>query len=161
MLHDTLLPAGRTLACGLLVLLVPLTACRAPVRTTELPREVTTSGLSYTDLRVGEGLEVAEGARVTVHYTGRYSDGTVFDSSYDRGEPLSFTVGAGEVIRGWEEGMLGMRGGGHRRISVPPELGFPASSPLAGRVLELEVELLEVEPARVSSCAWPRGTRTG
>jgi FKBP-type peptidyl-prolyl cis-trans isomerase len=82
---------------------------------------------------------------VTVHYVGRFSDGQRFDSSRDRGQPFTFTVGSGDVVPGWEEGMLGMRAGGKRRIRIPPELGFSAEAAEA-RVLELEVELLDTEP---------------
>ena len=119
-------------------------ACRAPVELHELPEQRTASGLVIRDLAVGQGPEVVQGSRVTVHYIGRFSDGRPFDSSFERGQPLSFTVGAGEVIPGWEEGMLGMRAGGQRRIAIPPELGFTNDPAGAGQTLDLEVELLEV-----------------
>lgn len=112
----------------------------APVRTA--------SGLEYEDLVVGEGRE-AEAARVVrVHYTGWLTSGKKFDSSKDRGEPFEFTLGAGRVIRGWDEGVAGMREGGTRKLVVPPALGYGARG--AGRVippdatLVFEVELLEV-----------------
>ena len=117
-------------------------ACRAPVEIQEPPAQRTASGLVIQDLQIGEGAEVVQGSRVTVHYVGRFADGTRFDSSHDRGEPFSFTVGSGEVIPGWEEGMLGMREGGQRRIRIPPELGFTADT-AEERALDLEVELLE------------------
>jgi FKBP-type peptidyl-prolyl cis-trans isomerase len=126
-------------------------ACRAPVEVPELPEQRTASGLVIRDLEIGAGEEVVQGSHVTVHYVGRFSDGQRFDSSRDRGEPFAFTVGSGEVIPGWEEGMLGMRAGGQRRIRIPPELGFTADAAEA-RVLELEVELLDTERPERRGC---------
>ena len=117
-------------------------ACRSPVEVEELPEQRTESGLVIRDLEVGAGDEVVHGSRVTVHYVGRFADGRRFDSSHDRGAPFSFTIGSGEVIPGWEEGMLGMREGGQRRIRIPPELGFTADT-AEERALDLDVELLE------------------
>ena len=85
----------------------------------------TDSGLQYVDLEEGSGAEVQEGQPVTVRYTGWLAeDGTQFDSSYSRGEPFSFIPGAGQVIPGWEEGVVGMREGGRRQLLIPPELGY-------------------------------------
>jgi FKBP-type peptidyl-prolyl cis-trans isomerase len=120
-------------------------ACRAPVEVAELPEQRTASGLVIRDLELGAGEEVVQGSRVTVHYVGRFSDGQRFDSSRDRGQPFTFTVGAGQVAPGWEQGMLGMRAGGQRRIRIPPDLGL-GSGAAEARELELEVELLETEP---------------
>jgi FKBP-type peptidyl-prolyl cis-trans isomerase len=120
-------------------------SCRAPVKLPETPERRMESGLVVRDLVVGGGNEVVQGSRVTVHYIGRFSDGRPFDSSHDRGQPLRFTVGAGEVVPGWEQGMLGMREGGQRRIAIPPALGFANDAAGAGQTLDLEVELLEVE----------------
>lgn len=106
------------------------------------------SGLYVEDLREGEGAEAAAGNRVAVHYTGWLPDGTQFDSSRDSPEPFQFTLGAGQVIQGWDEGVAGMREGGERRLVVPPDLAYgsqgaggviPPNSPLV-----FEVELVEV-----------------
>lgn len=112
------------------------------------------SGLSYTDEVVGTGAEPKSGQQVTVHYTGWLDEGggkrgKKFDSSRDRGQPFSFTIGAGQVIRGWDEGVAGMQVGGTRRLVIPPELGYGARG--AGGVIPpnatllFEVELLGVE----------------
>ncbi|MEM8932427.1 MAG: FKBP-type peptidyl-prolyl cis-trans isomerase [Acidobacteriota bacterium] len=105
-----------------------------------------TSGLQYQDLVQGEGAEAKPGQTVRVHYTGWLTDGTKFDSSVDRGEPFDFPLGAGMVIRGWDEGVAGMRIGGKRKLVIPPDLGYGAHG--AGGVippnatLVFEVELL-------------------
>jgi peptidylprolyl isomerase len=85
---------------------------------------VTPSGVKYTDLRPGQGEEIALGKIVEVHYSGWLEDGTKFDSSKDRDRPFTFRVGAGDALKGWDEGLLGMRVGGRRRLVIPPELGF-------------------------------------
>jgi FKBP-type peptidyl-prolyl cis-trans isomerase FkpA len=88
-------------------------------------KEVTTSsGLRYTDLVVGNGALAEDGMTVSVHYTGWLTDGTKFDSSLDRGQPFTFQLGAGQVIRGWDEGVRGMRVGGKRKLTIPPDLGY-------------------------------------
>ena len=108
----------------------------------------TPSGLVYEELTVGEGAEAASGQRVTVHYTGWLTDGTKFDSSVDRGDPFVFNLGKGQVIKGWDEGVAGMKVGGRRKLTIPPSLGYGARG--AGGVippnatLTFEVELLEV-----------------
>lgn len=108
----------------------------------------TSSGLKIQDLVVGTGAVAKSGENVTVHYRGTLTDGTQFDASYDRGEPFSFDLGAGQVIRGWDEGVVGMRVGGKRKLTIPPSLGYGASG--AGGVippnatLVFEVELLKV-----------------
>jgi FKBP-type peptidyl-prolyl cis-trans isomerase len=105
--------------------------------------------LQVNDVKVGEGEMAVSGKKLTVHYTGVLgSDGKVFDSSLSRNEPLQFTLGVGEVIRGWDEGLQGMKVGGRRILIIPPEYGYgpyeygpvPADS-----VLIFEVELLKVE----------------
>jgi len=104
--------------------------------------------LDIQDLQVGSGAEAVSGARVSVHYTGWLTDGTKFDSSLDRGKPFQFQIGAGQVIKGWDQGVAGMRVGGKRKLVIPPELGYGARG--AGRVippnavLVFEVELLAV-----------------
>ena len=112
----------------------------------------TPSGLVIEDLVVGSGDAAAAGQRVSVHYTGWLSEagkaGAKFDSSKDRGEPFMFSLGRGEVIRGWDEGVNGMKVGGKRKLTVPPELGygaqgFPGAIP-PNSTLVFEVELLGV-----------------
>ena len=112
----------------------------------------TASGLQYEDVVVGQGAEAISGADVKVHYTGwLYQDGqqgAKFDSSRDRNEPFRFALGAGMVIRGWDEGVAGMKVGGQRTLIIPPELGYGARG--AGGVippnatLKFDVELLAV-----------------
>lgn len=108
-----------------------------------------TEPLQITDIVVGDGAEAKKGARITVHYTGKLTDGTVFDSSIPRGQPFDFTLGAGQVIRGWDEGFAGMKVGGKRKLVIAPVYGYGEYG--AGGVippnatLEFEVELLEVE----------------
>ena len=108
----------------------------------------TPSGLTYQDVTVGAGAEATKGQQVSVHYTGRLMDGTKFDSSKDRNDPFEFHLGAGQVIKGWDEGVAGMKVGGTRKLTIPPSLGYGARG--AGGVippnatLEFDVELLGV-----------------
>jgi len=87
----------------------------------------TASGLQYWDIKVGTGAEAKNGSHVTVHYTGWLTSGKKFDSSVDAGTPFEFTIGRGDVIKGWEEGVAGMKVGGKRQLRIPPELGYGAS----------------------------------
>jgi peptidylprolyl isomerase len=83
--------------------------------------------LVVEDLTVGAGAQVSAGQTAVVHYVGvAHSDGNQFDASWDRGQPLSFRVGAGQVIDGWDQGVAGMRVGGRRRLTIPPRLGYGA-----------------------------------
>ena len=113
-----------------------------------MPSTNTPSGLTYEELAIGDGAEAAPGQQVTVHYTGWLADGTKFDSSKDRGDPFVFKLGRGQVIKGWDEGVAGMKVGGRRKLTIPPELGYGARG--AGGVippnatLTFEVELLAV-----------------
>ena len=107
--------------------------------------EVTTpSGLKYTDLLVGTGDSPKPGQMVTVHYTGTLENGTKFDSSVDRGQPFTFQIGVGRVIKGWDEGVMTMKVGGKRKLVIPPGLGYGARG--AGGVIPPNATLLfEVE----------------
>ncbi len=108
----------------------------------------TASGLTYEDIVEGSGPSASAGKTAVVHYTGRLTDGTVFDSSHKRGEPFEFALGAGEVIKGWDEGVGTMRVGGKRTLTIPPDLGYGARG--AGGVippnatLVFDVELLDL-----------------
>ena len=110
--------------------------------------------MSDTELKIeklteGTGEAARKGERVTVHYTGWLTDGSKFDSSVDRGDPFQFVLGAGQVIQGWDEGVAGMKVGGHRTLIIPPQMGYGAAG--AGgvippnAVLVFDVELLDVQ----------------
>lgn len=99
----------------------------------------TPSGLKYVDVQAGTGTVAEKGKTVRVHYTGRLKDGTKFDSSLDRNEPITFTLGVGQVIKGWDEGISGMKVGGKRTLIIPPDLGYGARG--AGGVIPPNAEL--------------------
>ena len=109
----------------------------------------TQSGLQYYDFVVGDGATATNGREVTVHYRGWLTDSTQFDASYDRNQPFTFPLGAGQVIEGWDQGVAGMKVGGERQLVIPPELGYGSSG--AGNTIPpnatliFEVELLEVK----------------
>ncbi|HZZ81729.1 MAG TPA: FKBP-type peptidyl-prolyl cis-trans isomerase [Gemmataceae bacterium] len=109
----------------------------------------TKSGLKYVDQKVGDGKEAKAGTTVVVHYTGTLTNGKKFDSSRDRNRPFDFELGAGMVIKGWDEGVAGMKVGGKRKLIIPPDLGYGAKG--AGNVIPgnatliFEVELLQVK----------------
>lgn len=102
------------------------------------------NGLHIQDLKVGTGPEVRLGQGLTMHYSGTLEDGTKFDSSYDRGEPFKFVLGAGQVIQGWDLGIQGMKVGGKRKLIIPPALGYGEKGigpipPNATLIFEVEV----------------------
>lgn len=108
-------------------------------------------GLKYVDFAPGEGAQPGKGDSITVHYTGWLSNGTKFDSSRDRGQPATFTIGTGAVIPGWDEAVITMKVGGKRKLIIPPALGYgakgqPPTIP-ANSTLVFDVELISVTPA--------------
>jgi len=106
------------------------------------------SDLKIVDETVGTGAEAVAGKSVSVNYLGTLTDGTKFDSSYDRNQPFSFTLGGGQVIQGWEQGVQGMKVGGKRKLTIPPSLGYGAQatgSIPANSTLIFEIELLSVK----------------
>ncbi|MBC1213604.1 FKBP-type peptidyl-prolyl cis-trans isomerase [Trichormus variabilis ARAD] len=113
------------------------------------PTVTTDSGLKYVEIEEGTGATPKSGQTVVVHYTGTLEDGTKFDSSRDRNRPFSFTIGVGQVIKGWDEGLSTMKVGGRRQLIIPSELGYGARG--AGGVIPpystllFDVELLEVK----------------
>jgi peptidylprolyl isomerase len=131
-----------------------LVAQASSVDATDLMQEenqdivTTPSGLRYIEIQEGDGAAPQSGQNVTVHYTGTLEDGTKFDSSRDRNRPFSFRLGAGQVIRGWDEGLSTMKVGGQRRLIIPPELGYGARG--AGGVIPPNATLIfDVELLRV------------
>ena len=113
-----------------------------------MPTTTTPSGLQIEEITEGTGPEAKSGQNVKVHYTGWLTDGKKFDSSKDRGQPFGFKLGGGQVIRGWDEGVEGMKVGGVRKLTIPPELGYGARGAGGvippGATLVFEVELLGV-----------------
>jgi len=121
-----------------------------PIKASVLgPKAVTTqSGLRYEDIVVGTGASPQPGQEVAVHYTGTLENGTKFDSSLDRGEPIRLKIGVGQVIKGWDEGLMTMKVGGKRKLVIPPQLGYGARGvgPIPpNSILVFEVELLDVK----------------
>jgi FKBP-type peptidyl-prolyl cis-trans isomerase len=150
----------RLLIPTLLVLLAAASlaqtaAHRPAVPNTKAPTKVTgdgvktASGLQYWDIKVGTGAEAKAGSHVTVHYTGWLTSGKKFDSSVDANQPYDFVIGKGDVIKGWEEGVTGMKVGGKRQLKIPPDLaygkqGYPGVIP-ADATLIFDVRLLAVK----------------
>lgn len=125
---------------------VPTTVI-SPTEASPVPTVVPTvlpNGLKIEDQKVGQGKEAKEGDTISIHYIGTLADGKKFDSSYDRGQPFETQIGVGQVIKGWDKGVLGMKVGGKRRLTIPPELGYGATG--AGNVIPPNATLIfEVE----------------
>ena len=126
-----------------------ITTTAEPATSSAKPKTMETDKLIITDERVGTGAETVAGKKITVNYSGTLTDGTKFDSSYDRGTPFTFNLGAGEVIQGWDQGFAGMKVGGKRKLTIPASLGY-GSQGAGGLIppnatLIFEVELLSVE----------------
>jgi len=128
---------------------------KGPAKTPDGPTKVagkpvtTSSGLEYWEIKKGTGALAQQGKNVSVHYTGWLTDGKEFDSSRDSGEPISFQLGTGQVIKGWDEGIAGMKVGGKRQLRIPPALaygqrGFGSSIP-PNATLVFDVELMGVK----------------
>jgi len=108
----------------------------------------TIGGVSIQDLKVGGGATATSGKIVSAHYTGRFPDGSKFDSSYDAGAPVEFPLGSGKVIKGWDVGIEGMRVGGKRKLTIPPELAYGSrgNGPVPpNATLVFDVELMAVK----------------
>jgi FKBP-type peptidyl-prolyl cis-trans isomerase FkpA len=160
-----------TILCGIVLSLAFVLAAQTsthkttPARppNTNAPTKVTgdgvktDSGLQYWDIKVGTGEEAKSGDHVKVHYTGWFTSGKKFDSSVDARQPYSFTLGGGNVIKGWDEGVVGMKVGGKRQLRIPPELAYGGKGykdiipPNA--TLIFDVQLLVVTPAASSTPA--------
>jgi FKBP-type peptidyl-prolyl cis-trans isomerase len=140
--------ACTALALAMIIVVTPVDRSMAANEGVEMP-----NGLKYTDIKIGDGAAATEGKKVSVHYTGWLSNngakGAKFDSSLDRGQPFQFTLGAHQVIAGWDEGVAGMKVGGERTLIIPPELGYGARG--AGGVIPpnatliFDVQLLGVQ----------------
>ena len=112
------------------------------------PGTTTASGQQYWDLVTGNGAVAVPGKQVSVHYTGWLTDGTKFDSSRDRNQPIQFVLGMGQVIKGWDEGVAGMKVGGKRQLRIPPNLAYgsrPVGPIPPNSTLVFDVELLDVK----------------
>lgn len=142
---------GRRVAFAFLpalVLLLAISPLCAQEKTVGRP-VMEPNGLQYWNIKTGTGEKAKPGKTVTVHYTGWLVSGEKFDSSVDRGKPFSFQLGAGQVIKGWDEGVAGMKVGGKRQLRIPPELGYgPRGAGAAippNATLVFDVELLAVQ----------------
>jgi FKBP-type peptidyl-prolyl cis-trans isomerase len=149
-------PAGRNRQVRIIAIVIVLALAASAIaylitkRNGKTGTEVTTaSGLKYVDLTEGTGPSPRTGQTLSVHYTGTLQNGTKFDSSYDRGQPYEFRIGTGSVIKGWDEGLMGMKVGGKRKLIIPPNLGYgPRGSPpnIPGNsTLLFDVELMGVK----------------
>jgi len=165
-MKEVFISLGVIVGCGLLLLLLNLVKpnnqmvaiadnlvaqnfTTQEIRTMDLSKAVTTpSGLKYIDIKEGEGASPKKGQTVTVHYVGTLENGTKFDSSRDRGQPFSFQIGVGQVIKGWDEGVASMKVGGRRTLIIPSDLAYGSRG--AGGVIPpnatliFDVELLSI-----------------
>jgi len=139
---------------GLLLIISCGSSVNSPIQNT--PQQIsasqfstTTNGVQFHDITVGSGNITQPGRLLTVHYTGWLESGTKFDSSVDRNDPFQFVLGAGRVIPGWEEGVNGMRVGGHRQLVIPPALAYGASGSGStippNATLIFEIELINIQ----------------
>jgi peptidylprolyl isomerase len=140
----------RLIKLAVVAVLASLFALPADAAETKVNTMITTgSGLKYVDMVVGKGASPVTGKQVKVHYTGTLENGKKFDSSVDRKQPFSFMIGVGQVIKGWDEGVMSMKVGGKRKLVIPANLGYGARG--AGGVIPpnatllFDVELLEVQ----------------
>jgi len=138
----------RLVVCAAFALVCAMSFAEGPPPIEGKPT-TTSSGLKYWNVKEGTGATATAGKKVSVHYTGWLTNGTKFDSSVDRNKPFEFTLGAGMVIKGWDEGVEGMKVGGKRRLEIPPNLGYGSRG--AGGVIPpnatliFDVELLGVK----------------
>jgi FKBP-type peptidyl-prolyl cis-trans isomerase FkpA len=148
-IRSWLSPLTLAVCCALLAASAGARAQEKKDEKKEEPKVIKTdSGLKYQDLKVGEGAAAKKGDTVEVHYTGWLKDGKKFDSSLDRKEAFSFTLGKRMVIKGWDEGVEGMKVGGKRKLIIPPELAYGAEGkgPIPpNSELTFEVELLKIK----------------
>jgi FKBP-type peptidyl-prolyl cis-trans isomerase len=141
---------GALAAIYILSIVIINTTSKKTVTTTPAQTTSQTTKITKEDLAIGTGEEAKTGDTVSVNYKGSLTNGKQFDSSYDRKEPFSFTIGKGEVIKGWDEGVVGMKIGGKRKLTIPPELGYGSNAQgeiPANSTLVFEVELLTVKPS--------------
>ena len=134
------------MGCSILILLGGIMACGG---SEEVEYITTDSGLKYRDIVVGHGKTATTGDTVNVHYVGKLEDGTQFDSSVDRGQPFTFSIGRGMVIQGWDEGVTSMKERGLRELVIPPNLGYGDAGAgdiiPPGATLIFKIELLDVK----------------
>lgn len=121
------IPVVLLLGAGIWFLLSPIPTQTATITSKETKETV--NELKIEDIKIGTGAEAVSGKKVTVHYSGILTDGTKFDSSYDRGTPFTFSLGAGEVIKGWDLGVEGMKVGGKRKLTIPSSLAMEKEAP--------------------------------
>ena len=120
----------------------------APTTTTVNNTASQATELKTEDIKEGTGPAVKSGDNIVIHYKGTLTDGSTFDSSYERGEPFETTIGVGQVIEGWDKGIIGLKVGGKRKLTIPPAMGYgdrPAGKIPPNSILIFEVELLEIK----------------
>jgi len=144
------IPPDSTLVFDVELLAIQPGPPESPTAVDDGDYEVTDSGLQYYDLEVGDGAALAEGQPILMHYTGWLEDGSMFDSSLSRGQPIGIVLGAGQLFPGWEEGLASMNVGGIRQLVIPPELAFGEEGAGGGiippnAVLIMEIEVIEAQ----------------